>query len=297
MEFIDFNDVASYFQKKIEMITYDLQESGQIAKDVISNGRVVDQAFKFVFFVNKGDYHKAVVNSNAARDRKYPEIPVLIKNGGGIQDPTSSIDVYLQKIEFEVYGSCDRLDPIRDQWHDIELIFSYLCANLKGKTDTFSGHTIKTDMSDYPVLNELENKHFIALLNCNMHVLMSAHLSNMDKISINGIQIPYVNFTEDVNIELIPDNKKTTEIKFMPNSYIYQLSVAGLYVTDNSVVNSMVTGNTTGEIYKQVFGVEIIRNGEVLKNRNMYIKSFQTIRNFGSVVAYKVTFLPALTEV
>lgn len=295
MEFIDFNTIASYFQEKIEMVTYNLQENGQIAKDIVdkNTSKVTDQAFKFIFFVNKGDYHKAVTQHNAAKDRKYPEIPVLIKNAGGIQDASVPIEVYLQKIEFEVYGWCDRLDPLKDQWHDIELILSYLCAELKGKTASLAGNTIKTDMSDYPVFEELENKHFIAMLNCNMHIMLNAQLSNMDKITINGVDIPYSNFTEDMSIELIPDNRRTTEIKFMPNVYTYQLSFTGLYVSDNSMINNLVNGCTTGSLYNELFGVEIIRNGIILSNRTMYVQNFQVIRNFGSIVAYKVTLYPA----
>ena len=288
MEYLDFNDIASYFQNKIEMITYNLQENGQIARDTEK-----DKAFKFVYFVNKGDYHKAVVEANAAKDRYRPEIPVLIKNAGGIQDPSAAIEIYLQKVEFEIYGWCDRIDPLKDQWHDVELIFSHLCAELKGQTDSLSGNTIKTDMSDFPVLTELENKHFIGLLKSNIHVMVNAHLSNMDKITINGVEVPYVNFTEDITTELIPDNKVTTEIKFMPNVYTYQLALSGLYVKTNSVVYLMVEGCTTGDIYAQPFGVEIIRDGIVLASRTMYIKSFQTVRSFGSIVAYKVNFYPA----
>jgi len=288
MEFLDFNEVANYFQNKIEMITYNLQEEGRIARDTVK-----DQAFKFVFFTNYGDYHKAVIEANAAIDRQYPPIPVLIKNGGGIQDPSTSIDIYLQKVEFEVYGWADPRDELRNQWHDVELIFSQLCTELNGRTDTLLGNTIKTDMSDYPVLTELENKHFICLLNSNVHIMINAYLSNLDKITINGVNIPYVNFTEVFNTELLPDIKRTTELKFMPNVYTYQLSLSGLYISDNSAVNLMVNGCTTGDIYNQPFSVEIIRNGYVLANRLMYVKDFQSIRNFGSIVAYKVTFYPA----
>lgn len=288
MQFLDFDIVAEYFQEKIEDIVYNLQENGELVAD-----EPKDKAYKFAFFVNKGDYHDAVIEANAAKDRIRPVIPVLIKNGGGIQDPSNAIQIYLQKVEIEVYGWCDRLDPLKDQWHDVELIFSHLCAELKGQTATLNGHTIKTDMSDYPEFEELDNKHFVCMLRSNMHIMFNAHLSNLDKIKINGVEIPYMNFTEDFTTELISDNKRTTEIKFMPNVYTYQLNLAGLYVKDNSVVNLMVNACTTGELYEQLFGVEIIRDGIILANRTMYVKNFQAIRSFGSIVAYKVSFFPA----
>lgn len=288
MQFLDFERIASYFQTKIENITYDLQERGELIPDEPNN-----PSYRFAFYSNKGDYHDAVVELNAAKDRRRPIIPVLIKNNGGIQDPTNAIDIYLQKVEIEVYGWCDRLDPLKDQWHDIELILSNLCSELKGITDTLDENTIKLDMSDYPQFEELENKHFVALLKSNMHIMFNAHLSNLDKIKINGVEIPYLNFTEDFTTELISDNKRTTEIKFMPNVYTYQLNVSALYIKDNSIVNLLVNGCTTGEIYKQIFGVEIIRDGVVLKTRNMYVKNFQAIRSYGSIVAYKLSLFPA----
>lgn len=288
MQFLDFETVANYFQEKILTIKDSLQESGQLLRDELNNER-----YKFAFYVNKGDYHKAVVEANAAKDRRTPEIPVLIKNMGGVQDPTTSIDIYLQKVQIEVYGWCDRLDPLKDQWHDIELILSNLCSELKGYTDTLDGNTIKLDMSDFPSFDELENKHFIALLNSNIHIMFGAHLSNLDKITINSIEIPYINFTEDFTQELIPDNKVTTEIKYMPNTYNYQLHLTGLYIKSNTVVNNIVEDCTTGALYAQPFGVEIIRDNIILAGRTMYVSNFQVIRSFGSIVAYKVSFYPA----
>lgn len=292
MQFLDFEVIANYFQEKIENTVYNLQEEGKLVYDQPN-----DKSYKFAFYVNKGDYHNAVIESNAAKDRKRPVIPVLIKNGGGVQDSNTSIDIYLQKVEFEIYGWCDRLDPLKDQWRDIELIFSHLCAELKGQTDSLEGHTIKIDMSDYPVLNELENKHFLAFLNSNVHIMFNAHLSNLDKITINGIDIPYINFTEDFTQELIPDNKITTEIKYMPNTYNYTLALTGLYVKTNSIVNILVEGCTTGDLFSQPFGIDITRNGTVLSSRTMYIRNFKVVRSFGSIVAYNATFTPAYTGV
>lgn len=288
MQFLDFEYIATYFQNKIEMITYDLQERGYLQPDEPNH-----KAYNFDFYVNKGDYHNAVVEVNAARDRKNPKIPVLIKNAGGIQDPSTSIDIYLQKIQIEVYGWCDRLDSTKDQWHDVELILSHLCSELKGYTDTLEGNTIKLDMSDFPEFEELDNKHFVALLNSNIHIMFGAHLSNLDKLTINGMEIPYINFTEDFTQELVPDNKVTTEIKYMPNVCNYQLHVTGLYVKSNSVVNLMVEDCTTGSLFGQPFGVEIIRDDIILTGRTMYINNFQVIRSFGSIVAYKASFYPA----
>lgn len=290
MVYMDFEDIAKYFQDKIEMIVYNLQEAQEITQD---NGK--DKAFKFVFYTNKGDYHKRLQNPPALKDRTFPEIPVLIKNAGGIQDSSSSIDIYLQKVEFEIYGWCDLKEPLRNQWTDCEKIFSYFCAELKGKTDSLNNSTIKIDTSDYPVANELENKHFLMLLNCNVHIMFNAHLSNMDKIKVNGVEIPYINFTEDFTQELISDNKKTIEVKFMPNVGTYQLMLSGLYVSDNSVVNLMVNGCTTGDLYNQLFSLEIVRDDIILTNRTVYVKNFQTVRSHGSIVAYKATFYPAYT--
>lgn len=294
MEFIDFNEIAEYFQRKIDMIVYNLQESGQIARDIVDrNGKVVDQAFKFVFFVNKGEYHKAVQEANATVDRRYPEIPVLIKNAGGIQDASASIEIYLQKVEFEVYGCCDLADPLKNQWHDVELIFSYLCTEMKGITDSLLGNTIKVETSDFPVITELENKHFLCMLASNVHIMFNAHLSNLDIIKVNGVRIPYINFTESFQTELIANNRKTLEVKFQPNVSTYQLQISGLYVKDNSVVNLLIEGATTGDLYGQPFGVEVIRDGVVLANRTMYVRELTTVRNFGSIVAYKLVLYPA----
>ena len=292
MQFLDFDIVAEYFRNKIKSITENLQEAGELLDYTQESG---DEPYKFLFFTNKGDYHNAVVEANNVKNRKHPPIPILIKNGGGVQDPSNAIEMYLQKVEIEVYGWCDRLDPLRDQWHDVELILSNLCSELKGHTDALEGNTIKLDMSDYPTFEELDNKHFVAMLRSNVHIMFNAHLSNLDAISINGITIPYMNFTEDFTTELIADNKRTTEIKFMPNVYTYQLNLSGLYIKNNSVVNLMVNGCTTGELYNQPFGVEIIRDGIILSNRTMYVKNFQAIRSFGSIVAYKVSFFPAYT--
>ena len=225
MQYVDFNIIANYFKNKIENVVYNLQYEGELPADEVdpNTGKVKDKRYKFVFYVNKGDYHKAVIEANAAKDRKHPEIPVLIKNDGGVQDPNTPMEIYLQKIEFEIYGWCDRLDPYKDQWHDVELIFSRLCSQLKGTTDIlnneidyipdmnatvepgedypnlnltkYSGHTIKLDIDDYPTFQELENKHFLAFLNTTMIIMFNAHLSNLDKIRINGVEIPYMNFT------------------------------------------------------------------------------------------------------
>lgn len=288
MQFLDFNIIANYIQNKVKMVTYDLQERGELVAD--TNG---EEAYKFAFYVNKGDYHDAVVEANAAKNRKSPVIPVLISNEGGVQDNSNSIEIYLQKLQFEVYGWCDRVDPLKDQWHDIELILFNLCADLKGYTDEISGHTVKFDVADYPEFEELENKHFVAVLGMNLHIMFNAHLSNMDKIEINGVEIPYLNFSESFTTELIANNIRTDLVKFMPNVSMYQISLSGLYVTNNSVVNLLVNGCTTGELFNQVFTVGIVRNGVKIKEREMYVKTFQNIRNFGSLVAYNVSFYPS----
>lgn len=292
MQFLDFDVIANYFQEKIKIITYNLQENGELLTDEPN-----DEKYRFRFYVNKGDYHNAVVELNNAADRRNPEIPVLIGNNGGVQDSSTAIDVYLQKLQFEVYGWCDRENDRLDQWHDVELIFSTLCSELKTHTDTLLGNTIKIDISGYPEFTELENKHFVMFLNVNVLIMFNAQLSNLDKIKVNGIEIPYMNFTEDFTQELIPDNKITTEIKFMPNTYTYILNVTGLYVKSNDVVNMMVEDCTTGNLYNQPFGVEIIRNDNILSVRTMYVRNFQVIRSFGSIVAYKVSLYPAYTGV
>lgn len=290
MQFLDFNIIADYIQNKVEMVTYDLQERGELVADELNN-----KAYKFAFYVNKGDYHEAVVEANAAKNRNRPVIPVLISNEGGVQDNSNSIEIYLQKIQFEVYGWCDRVDPMKDQWSDVELILGSLCADLKGFTDEIAGHTVKFDVSDYPEFEELDNKHFVAVVNMNMHIMFNAHLSNMDKIVINGVEIPYLNFSESYTTELVPNNVRTEMVKFMPNVSMYQITLSGLYVTNNSVVNLMVNGCTTGELFNQVFTVGIVRNGITIKEREMYIKAFQNVRNFGSLVAYNASFYPSFS--
>lgn len=288
MQFLDFNILAEYLQNKVETVTYDLQERGELVAD-----EPRDKAYKFAFYVNKGDYHKAVIEANAAKDRKRPVIPVLISNEGGVQDNSNSIEIYLQKVQFEVYGWCDRLDPLKDQWADLEKILFNVCSSLKGFNDEISGHTVKFDVSDYPEFEELENKHFVAVLDINLHIMFNVHLSNLDKLLINGVEIPYINFDEVYSTELVANNIRTDLVKFMPNVSMYQLSLSGLYVTDNSVVNLMVNGCTTGELFNQPFLVAIVRDGVILKEREMYVKTFHNIRNFGSLVAYNAAFYPS----
>ena len=204
---------------------------------------------------------------------------------------------YLQKIDFEIYGWCDRTDEYKNQWEDVELIFSYFCASLKSKTESISGNVVKLDIPDYPVLNELENRHFVGFLSASLIIVFNAQLSNMDVIKINNTEIPYLTFTESFSTELLPDNRKTTKVKFHPNVSIYQLNLTGLYAKDNSVVDLMINGCTTGDLYNQPFQVQIIRNGIILATRMMYVKEFTTIRSFGSVVAYNATFSPSFIEV
>lgn len=296
MQYVNFEDIANYFQKEIDKIVYDLQEAGQITKNLEENGEVKNP-FKFVFFVNDGDYHKAVKEPNSIKDRDWPEIPVLIKNAGGVQDSNSTIETYLQKLEFEIYGWCDRKDPFRDQWADVEMIFSYFCAALKNKTDSLNGNVVKIDISDYPVLNELDNRHFVGFLSANIIIIFNAQLSNMDVIKINNTEIPYLTFTESFSTELLPDNRKTNMVKFHPNVSIYQLNLTGLYAKNNSVVDLLINGCTTGDLYGQPFQVQIIRDGIILATRMMYVKDFSTIRSYGSVVAYNATFSPSFIEV
>ena len=296
MQYINFQDIADYFQNEIDKVVDILQEAGQITQNINDNG-IIKKAFKFAFFVNQGDYHKAVKEPNAAKDNDWPEIPILIKNAGGVQDTNSTIDTYLQRLELELYGWCDRTDEYKNQWADIEMILSYFCSSMKGKTDEISGNTTKIDCSDYPVLNELENRHFVAFLNMNVIIMFNAHLSNMDKIKINNREIPYLTFTEAFSTELLPDNRKTDMVKFHPNVCMYQLNITGLYARDNSSVELLVNGCTTCDLYNQPFQVEIIRDGIVLASRIMYVKEFSTIRSYGSVVAYNATFYPSFVEV
>lgn len=312
MQYIDFKKLADYFQNKINMVVYNLQESGALPQIVVPtpDNLGVDRenpydnenppehleeelSYRFAYYINDGDYHKAVKEANNIQDKERPVIPVLIKNGGGVQDNSTPLDIYLQKLEFEIYGWCDRNDELRDQWDDVELIFSKFCAEMKNRVEYMDGNTLQIDASDYPVLNELENRHFVGFLNVNVHVIFGAHLSNMDKVKINNVEIPYLNFNETLTVEMLSDNKKTTMVKFLPNVSLYQIAITGLYDSNNSVVNLLVEGCTTGALYAQPFGVEIVRDGKVLANRTMYVKEFRTLRSFGSIVAYSVSFYPS----
>ena len=112
MQYINFEDIADYFQNELDKVVINLQEAGQITQNIEENGKV-KEAFKFAFYINQGDYHRAVKEPNNSVEKDWPEIPILIKNAGGVQDTNSTIDTYLQKLEMEIYGCCDRTDEYR----------------------------------------------------------------------------------------------------------------------------------------------------------------------------------------
>ena len=299
----DFQDISKYIQDKINDITANLQASDDITKNTYKDGVIIDEAFKFVYFTDKGDYHKRIVEPLTAKDRSRPDILVLISSNGGLQDTTVSIPVYLQKVKIEVYAWDDDSEPSKNFREDLTKILNEFCYTNKQVLTTIAGTSVKLEVADFPTYGQtLENKHFVSMINVNMNFMFTAILSNSDKIYINSVNqdVPYVAFTEDLDVELVSDNKKNLIAGFIPNYGTYQVNFTGLYDSSNDFIKTLLDNVSNPSIYTSSYAFKVGRvkeDGSILfvTEQEMLIKHLQVIRNFGSVIGFKLVLYPKST--
>jgi hypothetical protein len=287
-------DLTNYFEPKIRDIVYVLQQQNLILPNIETNDGDIISPYNFVFFTDSGQYHKKIKEPNMSSDKKYPDILVLVKDGGGGQDTTSSLDVYLQVVSFEVYAYDDKTDEYKNQREAIQLIFSSFVQMFKSVTDNYMNNAIKIEAEDYPKYgNQLENKRFITTFDIDVTMLFHAQLSNNDVIRINGIDVPYINFSSSRQTLTTTSLEKITELKYLANKSSYRIDITLLYTDDNSMINALVDQCDSNEAFDQIYSVSIIRKGVAICNYEMLLESISLARSYGSVMAANVRFVPA----
>lgn len=288
------SDFAAYFEPKINEVIYSLQQQNLLKANIEDEDGNITSPYNLVFFTDSGAYHKRIKEPNMSKDRQYPDILVLVKDGGGGQDVTSSLDVYLQVVSFEVYAYDDKADEYRNQREDIQLIFSTFIETYKSITDTYKNNALKVEAEDYPTYGRvMDNKRFITTFSIDVTMLFYAQLSNNDIIRINGVDVPYLNFSTARQTLTTTTLEKMTEVKYISNKSTYKLDVTLLYVDNNSIINSLVEQCDTNEAFDQIYSVSIIRKGVTINNYNMILESIAVARSYGSVIAITARFIPA----
>lgn len=294
MNRLTISDFVNYFEPRLNELVYSLQQEGVLRPDEYDdNGDLIQHPYNFVFFTDSGKYHNKIKEPNQYQDNKYPDILVLIKDGGGGQDVTSSVEVYLQVLSFEVYAHDDKSDEYKNLREDVELIFSQFVQNYKLVTDNYMNNALKIEADSYPTYGAtMDNKRFITTFSIDVTMLFHCKLANNDVILINGVEVPYLNFTTMRTTTTTTSLERMPESKYLINKSNYKVTINLLY-SDNTVIDNLVNQCDTNESFEQIYSFSIVRDHVTINNYNMILQSIVVSRAFGSVIAIQVQFVPA----
>ena len=286
MKTIEFTEISKYFERLLYTITQELYENDMIKEQ-----------FKFNVFTNTGEYMKKVAEPYTMNeDQPVKEVLVNIKNTGGVQDSSISIDTYLQLVSFEFFA-------FEEQRDDLSAVLTKLCAEYKTKLDSIDDSTVNIIISDYPTYSgmiEAEGEHkFTATFDSSVIVFTNATLSNIFAIDIDGVTVYYNTMSVNRSTELAADLQKRTTTLFYPNTTGLQVGINGLFTTNTALqtlFNDCISNNRFNIPYTIVIKKYDSNTVEFmnLMSNSFYVKDCTFNFTYGSIVSYNIIFYSGL---
>jgi len=280
MEQILFSEYLPYFKTKFEGIVTALYTAELITKD-----------YDLEFFDRVGEvqFDTEVSYTTDEETLKPAVIKVLILNNGSLSDPTISIETYLQSIKFEIITDEENLD-------DLTAIMDSFVNTYKSYTEAVGANTFALaikDGAEYLRLQIQGTKQVEAIFNLSIIIFTNVMFSNDIILYINGLVVPNTLVTINRTTELNPDLKKTTDVKFYPNTSILSLTVRGIYSTDNVSIEEIVEDCATSSNFNQLFAVILYKDKlltTTIINDSFFIKDSNVQFSYGSLASFEVTF-------
>jgi len=313
-EHISWNSIYNYIREAIDTTVADLQTTGDLEPTIYNtDGKtILVQPYNIYYHDSAADYISHISEGNTASTKQYSPIHICIAPNGGVNDTTASIPVYLQKIRIDIYAADDTTDIYKNYRSAIAKICTALSISYRSITDVVDGISAKIEIPNWPTYGPRDDAHYFSTnINMNMYILYDAMYSNLTKIVVDTIPVPYNNFTEDLDINTTNDLTKKDLVTMLGNTSTYQLNITGLYIYNNSIITEWVTGCTAGSLIGKTYSVSIMdperdENGDIIytdsgeisyssatSTRYMIVKHMSNIRSYGSIIGYKITLYPA----
>ncbi len=277
---IKFTEYLEYFRDKIETIASTLYTSELITNE-----------YTFKWFNTKADYYlekEAVYNLS---DTELEPVLILLTNAGTLNDPSISIETYLQGINFNFLYNEDYND-------ELVLIIDTFTSTYKSSIDTYDANTFALSITQGAIYTRQHvhaEEYMEAVLNLNIVIFANAVFSNDLEFRLNDIVIPNSIIKIHRTTELKADLKKTSDTVFYPATSIQSVTVRGIYLLENTEIGNLVNDICTNFWFKQLQSIEINRDKDAttpinLISDNYYIKDSDLQFPYGSLAAFEITF-------
>ncbi len=292
---INFDVISDVIQEKIIEMKDFLQGNGDITPDSMNpDGTLKDEAFKFKFFTNTGEYINDNNVSFNINQTTYPSIPFLIMDTGINQDATiKGLNVYLQNVHLELMGWHVEGNAWYDQLNDLHTIMTNFSFTNKNFIFNVGGVNYLFNISAPVDFQVSETKRFVITLDLSITVINNATLADECKFYLNGQDIPYSTTVMGYSSKSTYDNRKVEAIKGFKNTSLLTFKISGLLVNDVEVLNEVFDEITGDKNVLQTYTLTMTRpvNGvEVSKSWKVYLTDGQINSKIGSILAYDLTF-------
>ncbi len=251
----------------------------------VSKG-IIDSSLNWVHFENTGLYTNNQSNGDDV-------LCAIFNNGISPLTDVRGLDMYVQSVTLQVVCKQFENNPDKQQLAEIENTINTFINNYKTLTTKIQDITVLYNISEGYRIDKLDGNKVRVTLPFTITVIENATVTNDIKLYIGGEELFYTNMEFNRNGENSFNNVPGVEIKSFKNTTYTQLSLMGLWIKDNSVIDGIIKNDIIGNNVptNQTYVVEMRLDDETIKTWKMYISSGKITGKVGAIIAYTMTLL------
>lgn len=260
----------------------------QLKDDILNQTEILEVPLNYAFYKDTGEYIDDMTNNHLQEDT----ILCNIVNGGGVQDPSVSIDTYAQIVSMEFLS----LEEHREKL--VEVLTNFI-ANNKSKIVTIDNALCQYSLDSLPTYSEKFEVHgkeqFTASIGLTIIVMPGAHISNNTELQIDGQVIKYNQMRITRDTELTANLKKTQSTKFFPNSSTLQIGISGLFV-ENETLRAILYDCAQNTKFNEKYVINI-KDGssDIISGQQFYAKNISFTFAYGAIINWEITLFEGTT--